>query len=963
MIVDVPRLATPLWMLALTLAIGPIGCGGCEGPAAPDGGADDAGAGEDDAGEADAGAGDDAGYDAGAPTTDAGGTDAGDADSGVDAGAEDSGVADSGVDAGSTDAGPSDAGGAADAGPVDAGPSDAGRPADGGYDAGMSIADAGRPADGGPIDAGMSIADAGRPADGGPIDAGPPDSGYDGGYDAGRPADGGHDAGPPDSGYDGGYDAGRPADGGYDAGPPDSGYDGGYDAGRPADGGYDAGPPDSGYDGGYDAGRPADGGYDAGPPDSGYDGGYDAGRPADGGYDAGAPFDSGPIDTTLTPTADPLLRMPGTQPGDAVTLEEPTRCMNCHSGFDAVSEPGSNWQGSMMAQAARDPIFWAAFTVALQDSAWALGTPNAGDLCLRCHMPRGWVAGRSNQVNGGAMTGGDFDGVSCDVCHRMYDPFFATAPDRENTDLAGYWDESGTLPALEAADTFAADIDESGLVSYFNGNDFFALDNTPDPAGYTESSSGQFFVADATDKRGPFADANGRHGQLYSRFHKSRYFCGTCHDVSNPALANINYAGTAAGDGSTVLPTEGSPASSYFHVERTFSEFMLSAYGTGDGAFGTGAFDPSVFDTSRPGERIATCQDCHMRDVTGVAAEQNDAVLRPDDSLAHPASGVPKHEIVGGNAWVPWILASTDPSSSNWDPTNEALLRDPGPAVLTLDLDAGLGLNPDALLSASQAAIDNLGDAATIESVSYDDSSGALSFRIVNHTGHKLISGYPEGRRMFINIRAYAGSTLLREVNPYDDTVGTLRGLPLYESPDSPPLGANETHDDDLVYEVKQRSDLTGESHTFHMVLATDRTKDNRIPPQGFRIDEAADRMAEPVRDGLPDPSLFSAAEYAGGWDDVSLTLPAGADRVEVTLWYQTTSREFISFLRNEINGTGGTLVSPTPSGRHSAYVAAWDPLFDSLRTWGDTIWALWLNNKDVPGAAPVFMTSATWTP
>ncbi len=65
--------------------------------------------------------------------------------------------------------------------------------------------------------------------------------------------------------------------------------------------------------------------------------------------------------------------------------------------------------------------------------------------------------------------------------------------------------------------------------------------------------------------------------------------------------------------------------------------------------------------------------------------------------------------------------------------------------------------------------------------------TGALSFRIQNQTGHKLISGYPEGRRMFVTIRVLdAAQNVLYEVNPYDSTAGTLRGLP--NSPNSPPL-------------------------------------------------------------------------------------------------------------------------------------------------------------------------------
>lgn len=59
---------------------------------------------------------------------------------------------------------------------------------------------------------------------------------------------------------------------------------------------------------------------------------------------------------------DPLVRMPGTQPNQ-VALEAPTRCLNCHAGYDTAVEPGFNWKGSMMAQASRDFLFWACMTV------------------------------------------------------------------------------------------------------------------------------------------------------------------------------------------------------------------------------------------------------------------------------------------------------------------------------------------------------------------------------------------------------------------------------------------------------------------------------------------------------------------------------------------------------------------------------------------------------------------------
>ena len=90
----------------------------------------------------------------------------------------------------------------------------------------------------------------------------------------------------------------------------------------------------------------------------------------------------------------------------------------------------------------------------------------------------------------------------------------------------------------------------------------------------------------------------------------------------------------------------------------------------------------------------------------------------------HPASGVPTHDLTGGNAWIPWILASTVSSSPNHDPVNQALLTQ-GPAVLTLDLTAGMALSPTALLAAADRAVANLQRAPTIENLAYSPSSGA----------------------------------------------------------------------------------------------------------------------------------------------------------------------------------------------------------------------------------------------
>jgi hypothetical protein len=666
---------------------------------------------------------------------------------------------------------------------------------------------------------------------------------------------------------------------------------------------------------------------------------------------------------------DPLVRMPGTQQDQGVILPGPAQCFTCHANYDPITEPGNVWQGSMMAQAGRDFLYWASLAVAGQDAIWAIGNPNATDICLRCHMAGGWLAGRSDPTNGSAMTGIDFDGVQCSLCHQLYDPFFEDTFSglREGDDWLGYWDETNasvtpSQPAAQA--THNIDQTLAAQLLMFNGQPLYTA-NQP-PAGYIENASGQYFVSTLPDdRRSSFADANATHFFRYSRYHKSKYFCSTCHDVSNPVLHNLT------ADPSQPLPTETDSAFSYIHVERTFSEFMLSAYGQQGGATGIGPFDPSVFNTSQPGNSIAACQDCHMRDMPGKGAALGFAVYRPDDSIEHPNSGVPTHDLTGGNIWVSQVLASTSPTSANYDPVNDGLLNQ-GPEVLTLDLTAGEIFRPAALLAGADRARRMLEDAAAIQELVYDPATGALSFRVQNQTGHKLISGYPEGRRMFLNIRYYSGSNLLLEVNPYDVAAGTLKGLTgyVYDDPDNilpppQPLSAGELHLDALVYEMHAKSDLTGEDRTFHFVLGTERVKDNRIPPMGFRIAEAGERIAEPVWQGVVRPDYFTAAEYAGGYDavdmsDYGISVP-GATSVSVNLYYQTTSREYMEFLRNEINGTGElTLIGPGAGG-DPPYLIQDDPFFSQLKAWGDTIWQLWRHNKDLPGAAPVHMTQGFW--
>jgi len=83
--------------------------------------------------------------------------------------------------------------------------------------------------------------------------------------------------------------------------------------------------------------------------------------------------------------------------------------------------------------------------------------------------------------------------------------------------------------------------------------------------------------------------------------------------------------------------------------------------------------------------------------------------------------------------------------------------------------------------------------------------------------------------------------------------------------------------------------------HTFHFVLNNAVEQDNRIPPYGFRYDEARTRNALPVpatQYGNPGPG--GAYDH---FDVVPFAIPAGAVRAEARLYYQATSWEYVQFL------------------------------------------------------------------
>ena len=188
------------------------------------------------------------------------------------------------------------------------------------------------------------------------------------------------------------------------------------------------------------------------------------------------------------------LQMPGTQPFQAGYVEPSYACTGCHGWSNRQTEIAHNWRGSMMANAARDPIFWATMAVGEQDF------PGSGDFCIRCHSTSGWYNGRAVPSDGSALNEDDVDGIHCDTCHRMSNPDFSEH--------------------------------QGEMMEPYVANDH----GTPAKGYY---GSGMLSLMAPGTEYGPYADALPHHLAEQSLFHRSSEFCGSCHDVSNPAVGDL----------------------------------------------------------------------------------------------------------------------------------------------------------------------------------------------------------------------------------------------------------------------------------------------------------------------------------------------------------------------------------------------------------------------------------------
>ena len=463
------------------------------------------------------------------------------------------------------------------------------------------------------------------------------------------------------------------------------------------------------------------------------------------------------------------IYLPGMQPKEAgVEFVKVQQCQMCHSGTkNGPADPMLSWQGGMMAQAARDPIFLASLAIANQD------IPEGGEFCLRCHAPRAWLEDRSKPGDASALNREDRHGVNCEVCHRFVDPLSSEAKQLVKDVPPSY------------------------------GNAMMVVDP-------------------ANTVRGPYGNGKGAmpHRTMKSDFLASGNLCGVCHDISNPLSAQ---------------DVKTDPVSSFGHLERTYSEWALSDY-------------------ARQG-KSGSCQSCHFPQVEGGGQSSRYGSLHRDYFVQHGP--------VGGSTWVQDAVAELWPTSD----VNKKALH--------------LGKERTEALLKTAAELQVTRAAGT-----------ELQVRVTNLSGHKLPSGYPEGRRMWLNVQFLdRRGAVIAEAGKYGNQADTLKG----KAVNVPTL---IDHEGTTVYEaVPGISPAMAEKFnvepgpSFHFALNDVITKDNRIPPKGFNNETYREHLCEPV-----------GIRYEDGqhWHDARFTLPPNTSRVRIRLMYQSMSWEYLKFLVEE---------------------------------------------------------------
>ncbi len=246
-----------------------------------------------------------------------------------------------------------------------------------------------------------------------------------------------------------------------------------------------------------------------------------------------------------------------------------------------------------------------------------------------------------------------------------------------------------------------------------------------------------------------------------------------------------------------------------------------------------------------------TCITCHMTRTTGAAVRGGDSY----DNLA-------VHNFVAGNTFAVQAVQLLNPTLGISGITSE------------------VGRWVDQQLHSAASLEITQTEPASLMLESGEEFS--VSVRMTNKTGHKLPTGYPEGRRIYLEVRlSLDGQAPQILSGAWDQQSGKVVR--------DPQIRTYETEHGRVENGVGAR--------IHHLILMNQIISDTRIPPEGF---------TPTYPDMVP-----QARDYGGGapyqhWDDHTYTFTAPevtgtiTGTITVRAMYQSTDGDVVAFLLNQ---------------------------------------------------------------
>jgi len=727
------------------------------------------------------------------------------------------------------------------------------------------------------------------------------------------------------------------------------------------------------------------------------------------------------------------MPLPGTQeqelsnitfPAPYNVFEFAVTCMACHSGtVDQNVAHGSNWAGTSMASAARDPIF-RANEIIVNDAV-----PGAGNLCFRCHSPNGWQSGRFNpRLNGDArgedmlhsiVLSTDDEGILCEACHRATDNVkmnVVPGSSFPSTDAAfnlmtsvNDWPHSGEPypqgpnPGDPMGDSTLIYVDGMTYLGPRPGSVDVTLGVAPNagsaftgqgyavyPTGWPAAGNmlspikrmqlglpefnplGQEYAYNpdgtlATHFEDPAdipRDGSGNkdymaqaisieHPTAKSDFLSSSEFCGSCHELTVPI--------------GTGMPEQ-----------RTYTEWAYSDWGrdtSGDGVIGL--TDDSLAE--KVGDK--RCQDCHMPKAKHEYTDDAPVALNPDPMFTgyfpygkdrNPTGGTVLHKLAGANLGLPEMMKIVYPQVDL-----EIVGADTGkdvrifPGMMSDRSSMWNRTERNTQLSLREAVSIDVEEPAEVSPGVYE-----VKATVTNNTGHRVPSGYPDGRRMWVALDVINPlGTSVFSSGEYDGASATLNDSratsTTITSPDEAMIYEKVTGDD----EDKDGGYVETPSLLNPVVIF-----DNRIPPSGFdkvKYESGGVKFISYTEESTK-TGVTPAVDMDRFTDNVDrltyrFTAPEGMQLTAIAkMQYQSQSRPFMEMLKNDQPAN-----SPRPQGGPSKFAANYpltpnylseNPALDFENTvdldgqplndtWGGIAYAAWLKTGM---SAPYTFDSAT---